>query len=245
MRPHLRSRIFCHSQYLSQQYDVIHANYPTVVFLEGAWTEIWCSICGANTALSSRNFFIGISGLHRHLMRIHKTENNKLVNVSAMFGRRIVSDDEASQMKAGQHAMLSVRVGSLPVRPSASTPRPAAPASAGAANGMGPANLATANFPTIATGQTATTAAPLTSSLLTGTNNNIEAAPPVKERLTEYEVWQNLQAEAKAAAKPKSKKKRASAGRSKNFFESGEDMDYDDGDDNDDDDEERFHKWTV
>ncbi|KAK5119666.1 hypothetical protein LTR85_007495 [Meristemomyces frigidus] len=76
------------------QHHIIHAKYPTVVYLDGVWTEIWCGTCGANSDRQRRTFFSGASGLFRHWNKMHMDGKSTLNASLASCGRRILDDEE-------------------------------------------------------------------------------------------------------------------------------------------------------
>ncbi|KAK4959758.1 hypothetical protein LTR10_002645 [Elasticomyces elasticus] len=84
--------------------DIIHDNFPTVVFLDGAWSEIWCGRCGTNCRAPPHKLFItGADGLHKHWCRIHKDELIKtLDHAIGAARRRLVSATDVERMRAGE-----------------------------------------------------------------------------------------------------------------------------------------------
>ncbi|KAK5721929.1 hypothetical protein LTR15_006523 [Elasticomyces elasticus] len=84
--------------------DPIHDNFPTVVFLDGAWSEIWCGSCGTNGLKHPRGqFFAGTKGLYKHWIRAHKDEVPKTMECCiGAAGRRLVSATDVERMRAGE-----------------------------------------------------------------------------------------------------------------------------------------------
>ncbi|KAK3634711.1 hypothetical protein LTR56_015138 [Elasticomyces elasticus] len=83
--------------------DPIHDNFPTVVFLDGAWSEIWCGRCGTNCLKHPRGqFFAGTKGLYKHWIRAHKDEVTKTIECCiGAAGCRLVSATDVERMRAG------------------------------------------------------------------------------------------------------------------------------------------------
>ncbi|KAK5714775.1 hypothetical protein LTR17_017022 [Elasticomyces elasticus] len=84
--------------------DPIHDNFPTVVFLDGAWSEIWCGSCGTNCLKHPRGqLFAGTKGLYKHWIRLHKDEVDKTMECCiGAAGRRLVSATDVERMRAGE-----------------------------------------------------------------------------------------------------------------------------------------------
>ncbi|KAK4548201.1 hypothetical protein LTR36_010070 [Oleoguttula mirabilis] len=199
-----------------KQHDIIHPKYPTVVLLDSAWTETWCGTCGANVGAARRVFLSGVSGISHHRMYMHKEESFKYQDVVATCGRRVLGDDEAAQMKAGQHPGLKVRVGRVETRQSPFTKQAGEFSSAAAARAADPASTGNARLSGFAITPTVASTTPSALVPPMGTFSSTAPTPAAEDRLTEYEIFHNLEAEAKAAGTPRARKKqRTSTGQPK------------------------------
>ncbi|KAK5737257.1 hypothetical protein LTR17_006869 [Elasticomyces elasticus] len=88
--------------------DMIHPNFPTVIFFDGAWSEIWCGRCGSNS--TQQRFVTGAKGLHKHCYMAHKNELDKaLKDCIGAAKRRLVSATDVDRMRAG-NAPLEVAI---------------------------------------------------------------------------------------------------------------------------------------
>ncbi|TKA80143.1 hypothetical protein B0A55_03326 [Friedmanniomyces simplex] len=247
--------------------DNIHPSFPTVIYLDGAWTEVWCNLCGANCCLTKHKLFAGVRGLRDHWRQAHadQIDDRSLEACLANARRRVVSFVDAEHMRAGEappDVAVKTRVAnnylermfpgakaaerrhtvgaasgkakvvgstasSAAAAKSTATPvkppkRPASPSphAVNTANKRHPADLAsgtpngTAKTTTaINTTSTAkpSAATPVKTSKRPASPSSDAGAP--KKRLTEYEAYQNLEAEARAAGTPGMKRKRGSSGR--------------------------------
>ncbi|KAK5686674.1 hypothetical protein LTS10_002797 [Elasticomyces elasticus] len=88
--------------------DMIHPNFPTVIFFNGAWSEIWCGRCGSNS--TQQRFVTGAKGVHKHCYMAHKNELDKtLKDCIGAAKRRLVSATDVDRMRAGE-APLEVAI---------------------------------------------------------------------------------------------------------------------------------------
>ena len=91
-------------------------NYPVVVFLDGRWTEISCNVCGRNalydTQLEIFRYFSGVQGLINHVKtHITAPDSGKDSNeVSELFKRRIVSDEDVQLMERGETPNIQIEM---------------------------------------------------------------------------------------------------------------------------------------
>ncbi|KAK5133823.1 hypothetical protein LTR08_007253 [Meristemomyces frigidus] len=108
---------------VSKDPDVLNAAYPTVVLIDGQWTEISCDECGANAG--ARGYFGGVSGLCTHKVRSHKSGKAViLATIIATCRRRLVSNEDVELIRKGGNPAVEI----LKILP---PPSQHAPASAG------------------------------------------------------------------------------------------------------------------
>lgn len=83
--------------------SIFSKHNPTVVDLDGAWTEIWCHVCGANSSDASNEYFRGVPGLTRHYVKKHKSlqEHYTWKDVVAICGRHALTDKQVSDVTRG------------------------------------------------------------------------------------------------------------------------------------------------
>ncbi|TKA61362.1 hypothetical protein B0A55_11018 [Friedmanniomyces simplex] len=206
--------------------DIIHPSFPTVIYLDGAWTELWCNLCGANCCLTKHKLFAGAKGLHDHWRQAHagQIDDRSLEACLANAGRRVVSSVDAEHMRAGE-APPDVAVKTRVANNYLERMFPGARAAerrhtVGSASGKakvaasGTPNAAAKTTTAISTTSTAkpSSATPVKKPKRTASSSPHETTVP-KKRLTEYEAYQNLEAEARAAGTPGMKRKRGSSGR--------------------------------
>lgn len=81
--------------------------YPTIVLLNQQWTEIRCSICGANARNSPYTFFRGIHGLHNHIVAAHHPKM-PLDDAMELFTRRILNAQDVDRIGNGQSPLVKI-----------------------------------------------------------------------------------------------------------------------------------------
>lgn len=83
--------------------SIFSKHNPTVVDLDGAWTEIWCHICGANSSDARNEYFLGVPGLLRHYTKKHKglQEHYTWKDVVAVCGRHALTEQQISDVTRG------------------------------------------------------------------------------------------------------------------------------------------------
>ncbi|KAK4890889.1 hypothetical protein LTR27_010462 [Elasticomyces elasticus] len=188
--------------------DPIHDKFPTIVFLDGAWSEIWCGRCGTNCLKYSRGQFIaGTKGLYKHWIGIHKDEVNKTMECCiGAAGRRLVSATDVERMRAGEpptEVAITLRLADDSVQRKA------------AAQAAKPSKIPTPNGspePWRSTPDTATTG-----------NRSLKRKELAEDaaggglhgngstgKMTTYEQFQKVEAEAKVGGGPEAKRRRTS-----------------------------------
>ncbi|EMC93202.1 hypothetical protein BAUCODRAFT_150562 [Baudoinia panamericana UAMH 10762] len=83
--------------------SIIHQNFPTVVYYDGVWKELSCGFCSTNFNLVSRHYFQGVRGLHQHYLHTHRADLNdsSLKSCIPHYRRRSVSGADVALMRAG------------------------------------------------------------------------------------------------------------------------------------------------
>lgn len=83
--------------------SIFSKHNPTVVDLDGAWTEIWCHVCGANSSDASNEYFRGVPGLTRHYVKKHKNLQEQYTwnDVVAICGRQALTEKQISDVTRG------------------------------------------------------------------------------------------------------------------------------------------------
>ena len=92
--------------------EILHADFPTVVFLDEQWVDISCHLCGANAAEKHQRFFNGSRGLMQHT-RVHGISNLK--DCLELCNRRLVDVDDIDRMANGEAPLhtISMRFGTV------------------------------------------------------------------------------------------------------------------------------------
>ncbi|KAK6431223.1 hypothetical protein LTR95_012616 [Oleoguttula sp. CCFEE 5521] len=96
----------------------IHADYPTVVKLNGKWVELTCLICGCNTNWSGNRFLAGPSGFVGYSQRGHHLPCS-IDDLTACCALREVSNGDVALLKSGAQARDHLIKLVLPTRPHA------------------------------------------------------------------------------------------------------------------------------
>ncbi|EMC93201.1 hypothetical protein BAUCODRAFT_125082 [Baudoinia panamericana UAMH 10762] len=193
--PKPKGTLVASSKMIPGRHPILHELYPTIVNLDGIWTEIWCGRCSLNWNTRSQTYFHGVDGLHNHWMQAHKSElhDSSLKACLKEAGRRSVSDIDGTKMKLGE-APVDVLI----------KPR-GLDTSSNRVHARKSIMQQAESPPQVVT--------------LHDTSSSKSAA----KKITEYEVFQNLAAEAEASATPKAKRQRTSAGRP-SYFNGGRTM---------------------
>lgn len=179
-----------------QTSSFLNENYPTVVLLDGKWTEIWCGRCGANSSTRSPNGFRGFRGLYVHWSQAHKGEPDVSIRADlTRCGRRVLDDDEVEQVKNGTRAALDLRRGKTSIGNSSAIATPATTLLS---------NVSTPLTNSKGERLSRVVALPVGAAVARDARQSLPARFQAgllgtEKRLTEYEMFQNLQAEAKAA----------------------------------------------
>ncbi|KAK1816912.1 hypothetical protein LTR12_008634 [Friedmanniomyces endolithicus] len=205
--------------------EVIHPDYQNVIWLDDAWTELWCSWCGTNCTHSRQiKLFAGAAGLHNHWRQVHTghLEDHSLEACLANAGRRIISSRDAELMRAGtapQNVEVKTRFANdVLERMFPGTKVADGGLTAGPAFGT-PVIVADAAFTADDTLHTDTTShASLTSTAQSSARTHVKTSKrPAstsphallpRGRLTGDEAHQNLEPRVKADESPRSKKQR-------------------------------------
>jgi hypothetical protein len=77
---------------------LVKSRYPTIVFLDKQWTEIWCGIRGTKTTKRG-DFFLSLLGLQSHTVRAH--EELTVLEVAGSCGKRVLGADDVERMRKG------------------------------------------------------------------------------------------------------------------------------------------------
>ena len=192
--------------------ETIPARYPTVVFIDGTWTEIWCGSCGTNINLQ-RNYLLGLTGLLHHQAQMHKDTDNSMAACMKTCGRRVLGKAEVDLMQDGLHDNLPMLEANLPPK------APVAP---------GPTCTGNVRFSGIKVTPIAVKPPTADHVTMPATGSFKTSLSGTKSRPTQYEIFQNLEAEARAAGTPPVKKQRTSLARA-NLIDDHDEADYDDG----------------
>ncbi len=211
------------------RFACIHPDFPTVISVDRAWTEIWCGRCGTNYSAHNK-LFRGIVGLHLH-WQTHAGDpehvsHMKDVSQAACLRdsmRRMVSSRDVELMRAG-NAPQDVKYGYRDANNNHERMTPGANGAGSKRHTTGPAfetskivagtisathNTFRAN--TLSRSDLASTAKPFAGTPAKRSKctaaTSLHAAVQ-KQRLTEYEAYQNLETHARAEGTPKSKKMR-------------------------------------
>ena len=97
---------------LPRRYDKLDAKrYPNVIFLDDAWTEIWCSGCGSNVRSqrdnSDASFFQGMQGTAAHMIQAcdrykRDSRDPSFKEASRNCGKRVLSEEDVQLIKSGK-----------------------------------------------------------------------------------------------------------------------------------------------
>ena len=88
----------------------IHPAFPTVVMIDGAWTEVSCGLCGSNYNQRDKVYFLALKGLRVHYMKCQARPQDN-INWDLHIARcekRIVSDSDAERMARGEEPEVSL-----------------------------------------------------------------------------------------------------------------------------------------
>ncbi|CAK4031314.1 Hypothetical predicted protein [Lecanosticta acicola] len=81
---------------------------PTVVELDGVWTEVWCHACGANSSEATEEFFNGTLGLTRHYAKKHRDlarDGFTWERIAAVCGRRSLTREDVEGLVSGRFSI--------------------------------------------------------------------------------------------------------------------------------------------
>ncbi|KAK0308787.1 hypothetical protein LTR01_004666 [Friedmanniomyces endolithicus] len=207
----------------------IHADFPTVIYVDRAWTEIWCGRCGSNYNVKQK-LFRGIQGLHSHwqahaVQPEHASQMEDVSRAACLREsmRRIVSSRDVELMRAG-NSPQDIKYGYRDANKNHERMTPGANGAGSRQHTAGPAletpkivagtTSATNNFfraNTISRADLTSTAKPVASKPVKRSKRSAATslhAAVQKQCLTEYEAYQNIETHARAEGTPKSKKMR-------------------------------------
>ncbi|KAK0262076.1 hypothetical protein LTR48_002974 [Friedmanniomyces endolithicus] len=207
--------------------DSIHPDFPTVIYLKGVWTEMWCGRCGTNYNLKTHKSFSGVKGLHEHWKHVHASqlEDRSQDACLADSGLRVVSSSDAKLMRAGKGPRdvtignriaddyLDRMLAKVPNRRHTASPALGTPNIVASSISSANNTLRAHKIPRASLTSTSKLSAPTP---VKRSKRPASTSPPASartERLTEYEAYQNLEAHAKADGTPRKKKKRSNSGR--------------------------------
>ena len=77
------------------------------MLLDQQWTEIWCSLCGANAKANGNGFYNGIIGLHSHIVREHRP-GLRIDNVVPLCSRRVLSHTDVRRITDGLQPVVEI-----------------------------------------------------------------------------------------------------------------------------------------